>query len=749
MGSIMDSTILHHVCIVLILLWSLNSFYYCHPVAYFISFIYLYLVHEVYVMRLRKKLQFEERRDSNQRRVLTDSETVRWLNYAVDKMWLVCMEAMVSQKILLPVVPWFLQKYKPWTVKDAEIQHLYLGRSPPIFTEMRVLQNSNGDDHLVLEIGMNFRTADDMSAILGVKLRKRLGFGMWAKLHLLGLHVEGKVLVGVKFLRKWPFIGRLRVCFAGPPYFQMTVKPIFTHGLDVTELPGIAGWIDNLLALVFEQTLVEPNMLVVDVEKFVSSEQENWFSVDAKEPIAYAIVEVLDAAEMKPSDLNGLADPYVKGQLGPYRFRTKTQKKTLTPKWQEEFKIPICSWESQNMLLIEVRDKDHLFDDMMGDCCLNINEFRDGQRHDIWLPLQNIKMGRLHLAVTVSEGNAKVPEPSYDEDGIDVEYKRTSFAADSANQGSFSSRSSDKSPRVADKFEPIDIEGQSETGIWIHHPGSEVAKVWEPRKGKSRNREVYHLDGQVQGEGGGSVRGRKTIVPSSDQNDGSSTDDSVETGKSRQNPVHRGLKKISSVFRRSPRTPRPDDKPKTPKEPDSVPYNIRASNTKEVGVRLLVDDTILETLKDGKKESPDEGEPESPHIKDRAKGILKQAGKSARGLKLALSRKASRKFMGESGLSPADKDGKNSELDSSDEESLPSSTDIALAETGLVIPGSAVKSPALVPSTNTKDNVILSSPVKNVDEPGPTNIQNGDNSFKSDETTIKANIRPELSAMAT
>lgn len=48
--------------------------------------------------------------------VLSDSETVRWLNYAVEKMWTVCMEEIVSQKILLPIVPWFLQKYKPWTV---------------------------------------------------------------------------------------------------------------------------------------------------------------------------------------------------------------------------------------------------------------------------------------------------------------------------------------------------------------------------------------------------------------------------------------------------------------------------------------------------------------------------------------------------------------------------------------------------------------------------------------------------------
>ena len=47
----------------------------------------------------------------------------------------------------------------------------------------------------VLELGMNFLTADDMSAILAVKLRRRLGFGMVAKLHLTGMHVEGKVQI--------------------------------------------------------------------------------------------------------------------------------------------------------------------------------------------------------------------------------------------------------------------------------------------------------------------------------------------------------------------------------------------------------------------------------------------------------------------------------------------------------------------------------------------------------------------------
>lgn len=56
----------------------------------------------------------------------------------------------------------------------------------------------------------------------------------------------------------------------------------------------------------------------------------------------------------------------MKGQLGCYRFKTKTQKKTLAPKWHEEFKMPIVTWESPNVLNIEVCDKDHFVDDMLG-----------------------------------------------------------------------------------------------------------------------------------------------------------------------------------------------------------------------------------------------------------------------------------------------------------------------------------------------------------------------------------------------
>lgn len=56
----------------------------------------------------------------------------------------------------------------------------------------------------------------------------------------------------------------------------------------------------------------------------------------------------------------------MKGQLGCYRFKSKIQKKTLNPKWHEEFKIPIITWELPNILALEVRDKDHFVDDVLG-----------------------------------------------------------------------------------------------------------------------------------------------------------------------------------------------------------------------------------------------------------------------------------------------------------------------------------------------------------------------------------------------
>ncbi|PRQ36523.1 hypothetical protein RchiOBHm_Chr4g0392471 [Rosa chinensis] len=41
-----------------------------------------------------------------------------------------------------------------WVYSKGVVQHLYFGRNPPMFTEMRLLRQSTGDDHLGCSLGI-------------------------------------------------------------------------------------------------------------------------------------------------------------------------------------------------------------------------------------------------------------------------------------------------------------------------------------------------------------------------------------------------------------------------------------------------------------------------------------------------------------------------------------------------------------------------------------------------------------------
>ena len=49
---------------------------------------------------------------------------MRWLNHAVEKIWPICMEQIASEKILGPIIPWFLDKYRPWTAVGILVKHI-------------------------------------------------------------------------------------------------------------------------------------------------------------------------------------------------------------------------------------------------------------------------------------------------------------------------------------------------------------------------------------------------------------------------------------------------------------------------------------------------------------------------------------------------------------------------------------------------------------------------------------------------
>lgn len=611
--------LVYHIGLVLAALWAAAAVGFRGSLLYLLAFLYLYMVNARCAVRLRKRIQHEEMKSAYQRRLLSDAESARWLNHAIDKMWPVCMEKIVS-KLLRPIIPWFLDKFKPWTVSKASIQELYMGRNPPIFTSMRVLPETSDDDHLVLELGLNFLSAEDMSAVLAMQLHKSVGLGMTANMHLTSMHVEGKILVGVKFVRSWPFLGRVRLCFVEPPYFQMAVKPLINHGLDVTEFPGISGWLDKLMDTAFGQTLVEPNMIVINVEKFASTPSENnWFSIEERPPIAYVKLEILEGTDMKPSDINGLADPYVKGHLGPFKFQTQIQRKTLSPKWFEEFKIPITSWEATNELVMEVRDKDPMFDDSLGQCTISLHDLRGGQRHDKWISLNNVKKGRIHLAVTIDDISEDQNTSSLDQSlkQADTELPVSTSVCSEVD----ASEPPEEKKVLMDEVEHINIDGQEQPGgLYVHRPGTGVPRTWESRKGRARNPDTQiHQEVDKQKE----VPTPKGSGQGGLFNVGSFFRWNSRKGSSRNldasPPATPGSQSVTELDPKLPQTPRP---------------NLKELGEKRTSIKIVVDEEASPADKVGGAENSGE---------DVAKVIEKNAGEPGRSLTSTLSRKICRR----------------------------------------------------------------------------------------------------------
>ncbi|KAH0744176.1 hypothetical protein KY290_032169 [Solanum tuberosum] len=143
---------------------------------------------------------------------------------------------------------------------------------------------------------------------------------------------------------------------------------------------------------------------------------------------------------------------------------------------------------------------------------------------------------------------------------------------------------------------------------------------------------------------------------------------------------HRGLHKISSLFRRSSSK---EDKSGNLGEPDSSPrVNLRAVNAKDIRVKIKVDDTILPSslattpTEDGKENRAGNGEnPPKERVRNKTKKILKHAGKSVGGgIKKVMSGKSSGKSKEEVESSETERLS-SVESDSSDAESQPSSVD--------------------------------------------------------------------------
>ena len=86
---------------------------------------------------------------------------------------------------------------------------------------------------------------------------------MLYKRHIIEYLLLLQVRVGIKLLNELPYLSRVRLNFETLPEVQMTVRPLFTHGVNVSDIPLVAGWMVGQYILIFLITCYWYNSLKI------------------------------------------------------------------------------------------------------------------------------------------------------------------------------------------------------------------------------------------------------------------------------------------------------------------------------------------------------------------------------------------------------------------------------------------------------------------------------------------------------
>jgi Ca2+-dependent lipid-binding protein len=99
-------------------------------------------------------------------------------------------------------------------------------------------------------------------------------------------------------------------------------------------------------------------------------------------------IQVLEAKDLKPMNIDGYCDPYVQLSMNNSKVLTSYKPTTLNPIWNEEFSLMA---PNKNLSLkVEIFNKRKFGgDELIGTVLINLKTLEDQIKHDNWYKIQN------------------------------------------------------------------------------------------------------------------------------------------------------------------------------------------------------------------------------------------------------------------------------------------------------------------------------------------------------------------------
>ncbi|XP_065510307.1 extended synaptotagmin-1 [Caloenas nicobarica] len=113
-------------------------------------------------------------------------------------------------------------------------------------------------------------------------------------------------------------------------------------------------------------------------------------------------IHLLEAENLVAKDnlfggaVRGRSDPYAKVRVAGGVFRSRVVKENLNPRWNEVYEVIVDNVPGQDVEF-DLFDKDIDKDDFLGRCKVPVRRVLSSRIVDEWLPLEDVKSGRLHV----------------------------------------------------------------------------------------------------------------------------------------------------------------------------------------------------------------------------------------------------------------------------------------------------------------------------------------------------------------
>ena len=152
--------------------------------------------------------------------------------------------------------------------------------------------------------------------------------------------------------------------------------------------------------------LAAPNDLEAGPASSKATTKSQRLSADAIPEEGTLCVHLLRGEALKATDANGLSDPLVKLSIGGQNFSSKTVRKTVNPRWNQQFRFEGFRGELTSRLLeLTVLDYDNLASsDMLGFAAVDLNPLLGSKHRLEKVALVSGRKGRAHSSSGGSKG---------------------------------------------------------------------------------------------------------------------------------------------------------------------------------------------------------------------------------------------------------------------------------------------------------------------------------------------------------